>query len=88
MSRIVTEESVLKALNELEEAVAKGGDPLAGKSNHEGGFSSEGTPLSPKAKEGSVVKGGDEDSGTGKTASDPELDAQMIGQDETKISWI
>lgn len=54
MAKIVTEEAVLKALNELEDAVEKG-DALQDEDT-EGGFSTEGTPLSNLAGGESTIK--------------------------------
>jgi hypothetical protein len=57
----VTEEKLLKALNELEESVIKGGDALVS-ADTEGGLSTEGTPLSSKQSKssGETVKAVDE----------------------------
>jgi len=69
---VVSEEALLKSLNELEEAVLKGGDELLDQ-DPEGGLSTEGEPLSKKAPKGKadVAKA---DDGSSDDASDDEDD--------------
>jgi hypothetical protein len=69
MSGTIKEDKLLKGLDALEEWVLKGGDPLADR-DPEGGFSTEGTPLSGKVPRGTgVTKGAESESPEGEEES-------------------
>lgn len=70
---LVSEDALLKSLNELEEAVLKSGDELL-EQDPEGGLSTEGEPLSKKAPKG---KGGDvakADDGSDENSDDDDVE--------------
>lgn len=79
----ITETDLLKSLNELEEAVLKGGDELLDQ-DPEGGLSTEGEPLSKKAPKGKtgnteVAKSDDDSSDNG----DDDDDVNKGGDDDS-----